>query len=29
MPSNLPGACGTEHFGELADPCQTEASQGV
>jgi hypothetical protein len=20
---------GTEHFGELADPCQTEASQGV
>jgi len=27
-PSNLPGACGTEHFGELADPCGRD-SQAV
>ena len=27
-PSNLPGACGTEHFGELADPCGKD-SQAV
>lgn len=27
-PSNLPGACGTERFGELADPCGRD-SQAV